>query len=220
MIRVILLIGVVFLFGQAKDPLSVIREKRFYKEGAAARKSLFSAWSGSADERPVVKRSKAFNVIRDEGFKEKEAKMASSVSTLPKADKVVIVRSSQKLYLIKNGKSFKEYSVTLGEGFSASGQRVDNVAKKCIPDTQSRKDGYYKALYLNCTSASGRNRAKKDDRSAIGNIIIHGSSSGVSWLPFFGSDSKVTPGSIVLDNDDMDGLRAAVAPDTPVEIKP
>jgi hypothetical protein len=75
--------AVMFLFLQAGNPspLSVIREKRFYKTGAAAQNTSLVEWlkkptwgKGSSESR-VVRRSAALQVIRDQKYKEKEARM-------------------------------------------------------------------------------------------------------------------------------------------------
>jgi len=85
---------------QAGDPLKVVREKGFYKTGEAAKNTSFVEWlkkpvfgeesagvvqgqesnssSGSffglLNSRPI-KRNAALETIRDEGYKEKEARM-------------------------------------------------------------------------------------------------------------------------------------------------
>jgi hypothetical protein len=97
------------LQAQASDPLKVVREKGFYKTGAAAKNTSFIEWvkkpvfgeesagvvttadgngskkvqsSGSGgstffgllNSRPI-KRNAALEAVRDEGYKEKEARM-------------------------------------------------------------------------------------------------------------------------------------------------
>ena len=92
MIRIVLLVAVSFLFLQAGNPspLSVVREKRFYKTGAAAKNTSFMEWlkkpvfggessDGQAEPRPVKKRSAAFEAIRDQGYKDKEARMRAAM---------------------------------------------------------------------------------------------------------------------------------------------
>ncbi len=99
MIRNVLLLAVTFLFLQADNPspLSVIREKRFYKTGAAAKNKSFMDWlkkpiwgSGSSGDqarpRPIKKRSAAFEVIRDQGYKDKEARMRAEMEAKRSAE--------------------------------------------------------------------------------------------------------------------------------------
>ena len=101
---ILILLPILSLQLQAADPMRVLRDKGFYKTGAAAKNTSFVEWlrkpafgeessqsdsgenadsasgeSGGAlfgllDSRPV-RRNDALELIRDEGYKEKEAKM-------------------------------------------------------------------------------------------------------------------------------------------------
>jgi hypothetical protein len=100
---ILILLPILSLQLQAADPMKVLRDKGFYKTGAAAKNTSFVEWlrkpvfgeessqgdSGNADSasgesggalfgllhsRPV-RRNDALELIRDEGYKEKEAKM-------------------------------------------------------------------------------------------------------------------------------------------------
>jgi len=106
MTRTILLIMIAAMWQlQAADPLRVVRDQGFYKTGAAAKNTeivkwlkkpvlgeesagvvqtdsnagggFLDGWLGSG--RPV-KRNAALETIRDEGYKEKEARMRSAGS--------------------------------------------------------------------------------------------------------------------------------------------
>ena len=98
---ILILLPILSLQLQAADPMKVLRDKGFYKTGAAAKNTSFVEWLrkpvfgeespqsdrgknadskesngalfGLLDSRPVS-RNDALELIRDEGYKEKEAK--------------------------------------------------------------------------------------------------------------------------------------------------
>jgi len=97
---------VTVLYTQAADPLRVVRDQGFYKTGAAAKNTKFVQWlkkpvfgeesagivqtdsnagggflDGWLGSGRPVKRNAALETIRDEGYKEKEARMRSAGST-------------------------------------------------------------------------------------------------------------------------------------------
>jgi hypothetical protein len=116
------------LQAQASDPLKIVREKGFYKTGAAAKNTSFVEWLkkpvfgeesagtvattdgngskkaqssgggstffGLLNSRPL-KRNAALETIRDEGYKEKEARMRAEWEAKQRAARAAEAQKAQ-----------------------------------------------------------------------------------------------------------------------------
>ena len=142
---------------------------------------------------------------------------------MPRADKVLIIKSERKLYLLKKGKAFRDYHIALGK--KPEGPKVQEHDQKTPEgnytlDFKKPDSSYYRALHVNYPSAADRARAKKLGVNPGGAIMIHGQPNWWGWLSPIRQRFDWTAGCIAVSNGDMDEIWEAVKPGTPIEIRP
>jgi len=142
---------------------------------------------------------------------------------LPKAQKVLIVKSKRKLYLIREGKPYREYHIALGK--SPEGPKEREGDRKTPEgnytlDFKKRDSDYYRAIHVSYPNEEDRARAKRMGVSPGGAIMIHGQPNWWGWLSPIRQRFDWTAGCIAVSNGDMDEIWQAVEPGTPIEIRP
>ncbi len=99
-----------------------------------------------------------------------------------KADRVIIYKSQRKLVLLNQYKIVKTYRVSLGgnplgtktrEGDSRTPEGTYRI------DWRNAKSAYHLSLHLSYPNAQDRNQALVRDVSPGGNIMIHGTKTGL-----------------------------------------
>ena len=152
-----------------------------------------------------------------------EGTMVKKRPPLPKAEKVLIVKSERKLYLLNKGKPFREYHIALGkvpEGpKEREGDRKTPEGNYTLDFKKSDSD-YYRAIHIDYPREADRARAKKMGISPGGAIMIHGQPNWWGWLSPIRQRFDWTAGCIAVSNGDMDEIWEAVEPGTPIEIRP
>ena len=155
--------------------------------------------------------------------KEKPMKTMKKPTSLPKAQKVLIVKSERKLYLLRGGKPYREYHIALGkvpEGpKEREGDRKTPEGNYTL-DFKKADSDYYRAIHISYPNAADRARAAKKGVSPGGAIMIHGQPNWWGWLSIVRQRFDWTAGCIAVSNGDMDEIWEAVKPGTPVEIRP
>ena len=144
-------------------------------------------------------------------------------ASIPKAQKVLIVKKERKLYLLRNGKPYREYHIALGK--QPVGPKVKEHDQRTPEgrytlDFKKSDSSYYRAIHVNYPSAADRARAKKLGVSPGGAIMIHGQPNWWGWLSPIRQRFDWTAGCIAVSNGDMDEIWEAVKPGTPIEIRP
>jgi len=142
---------------------------------------------------------------------------------LPKAQKVLVVKSERKLYLIRNGKPYREYHIALGkkpEGPKQQEHDQKTPEGNYTLDFKKADSSYYRAIHVNYPSEADRSRAKKMGVSPGGAIMIHGQPNWWGWLSPIRQRFDWTAGCIAVSNGDIDEIWEAVTPGTPIEIRP
>jgi len=173
---------------------------------------LFSPLYSGAERAPLV-------VFAD---KHQEPKVKRKKS-LPKAEKVLIVKSERKLYLLRKGKAFREFHVALGRNPEGpkrrEGDRKTPEGNYTL-DFKKKNSDYYRAIHISYPGPSDRAKAKGEGVSPGGAIMIHGQPNWWGWFAFIRQRFDWTAGCIAVSNGDMDDIWDAVDPGTPVEIRP
>jgi murein L,D-transpeptidase YafK len=142
---------------------------------------------------------------------------------LPKAQKVLVVKSERKLYLIRDGKPYREYHVALGGNPEGPKEREGDQKTpegNYTLDFKKRNSSYYRAIHVSYPSEADRARAREMGVSPGGAIMIHGQPNWWGWLAPIRQRFDWTAGCIAVNNGEIDEIWEAVEPGTPIEIRP
>lgn len=148
-----------------------------------------------------------------------------SISALgtEKADKVLVVKSESKLYLIRNGKVISAFKAAFGA--NPKGHKLKEGDEKTpegqyILDYKKSDSAFYKAIHISYPNQEDKKRAKKDGVNPGGLIMIHGQKNGFGWFAWITQNFNWTDGCIAVSNSAMDDIWEAVSIGTPIEIRP
>jgi len=140
-----------------------------------------------------------------------------------KADKILVIKSERRLFLINNGETFATYSVTFG-GDPNGHKQLQGDQKtpegKYVLDYKNASSDYYKSIHISYPNKKDRENAKRLGVSPGGDIMIHGQLNGWEWAAPIVQLFSWTDGCIALSNKDMDQLWLTIDPGTPIEIRP
>lgn len=131
-------------------------------------------------------------------------------------DKVLVIKSERKMYLQKNGKTVRSYSIALGPNPVGQKEREGDGRTPegtYLIDWQKYKNPNYHSFHLNYPNEKDLARAKTKGLNAGSNIMIHGTTPGVK------KKKDWTNGCIALNNKDMSEFHQIVFLQTPVEIR-
>jgi murein L,D-transpeptidase YafK len=136
------------------------------------------------------------------------------------ADRVLVIKSQRKLYLLENGKVLKSYHVSLG-GHPA-GTKVREGDERTpegtyVLDWHNPHSDYYRSIHISYPSAKDVARANRLGVPPGGDLFIHGQPND-----YAGSEQKHgdwTAGCIAVSNTEMDEIWRSVADGTPIVIK-
>lgn len=140
-----------------------------------------------------------------------------------KADRVVVVKSERKLYLVRDGQIMRSYRIALGRQprgtkiYEGDGRTPEGSYRVAAFNPNSR---FHRALRVSYPNEHDRARARALGTAAGGDIMIHG-------LPpervSFGSDHYLfnwTEGCIAVTNEEIEEIWQRVEVGTPIEIRP
>jgi murein L,D-transpeptidase YafK len=140
-----------------------------------------------------------------------------------KADFVLVVKSESTLYLKREGKTLKKFSVVFGaDPMGPKQKRGDKrTPEGCyMLDYKKADSAFYKAIHISYPNALDRRRAEAAGVDPGGLIMIHGQKNGFAWLQHLTQQFNWTNGCIAASNQAMDEIWQAVDVGTPIEIKP
>ena len=141
----------------------------------------------------------------------------------PMADLVLVEKHAKKMYLIKNGKPFREYKVAFGANPKGHKQQEGDERTpegKYILDYKKSDSAFYKAIHISYPNEQDKKRAKEKGVNPGGLIMIHGQKNGYGWLGFITQSFNWTDGCIAVKNIEMDEIWISVNVGTPIIIKP
>lgn len=144
-------------------------------------------------------------------------------SPLLKADRVLVKKSQRKLYLLRDDKVFREFSVALGD--SPQGHKQQEGDEKTPEgdytlDWRNPNSVAYKSLHVSYPNSEDRARARKQGVSPGGNIMVHGILNGYEEYGSLMQKFDWTDGCIALLNHDMEEIWQSVRNGTPIRIEP
>src|SRR5271169_3259206 len=102
---------------------------------------------------------------------------ADTPSPVQKVDRIVIVKSTREMTLMRNGKPAKIYKVALGtEPIGAKQRQGDHKTPEgnYVVDSKIEKSEFHHALHISYPNAADRERARKMGVSPGGDVEIHG----------------------------------------------
>jgi murein L,D-transpeptidase YafK len=140
-----------------------------------------------------------------------------------KADMVRVVKSKNRLYLLKDEQVFASYRVKFGG--DAKGHKQQQGDQKTPEGLyfltyKNSNSSFYRSIHVSYPNAEDKENARKLGVDPGGDIMIHGQANGWEWATFFAQMVNWTDGCIALTNKDMDSVWAAIDPGTPIEILP
>ncbi|MBT9145953.1 MAG: hypothetical protein DDT42_01831 [candidate division WS2 bacterium] len=144
-------------------------------------------------------------------------------ATLPKADKVIVIKSKRVLILLKDSEILKIYRIALGK--NPAGHKNQEGDQK-TPEgnyfitSRNQQSKYYLALNISYPNEFDIQNAKKLGVSPGNNIAIHGLPKDLEDLGKFHRRMDWTDGCIAVTNKEMEEIWQLVADGTPIEIKP
>ncbi len=140
-----------------------------------------------------------------------------------KADKVLVVKSERKLFLIKDSEILKSYTVSLGSQPHGPKRQIGD---KKTPeglytlDRRNPKSKYYKSIRISYPNEQDRQQAAQRGVEPGGEIALHGlptKSKNEAWDYI---ERDWTDGCIAVTNDEMQEIWDLVEDHTPIEIIP
>ncbi len=160
-----------------------------------------------------------------EAIKKEKVQIEKKVSKDNSIDSVLVVKSESRIYLLSNGKSIKDYRISLGK--SPQGHKIQEGDQKTPEgnytlDYKKKNSTFHRAIHVSYPNTKDRNHAKKLGVSPGGLIMIHGQTAGeLDWfstwaIRFF----DWTDGCIAVTNDEIDEIYSLVKIGTPIEIRP
>jgi murein L,D-transpeptidase YafK len=140
-----------------------------------------------------------------------------------KADRVLVIKSERRLYLMKNNKAFASFPISLGsEPVGHKERQGDGRTPEglYVLDYKNANSKFYKSIHISYPNSKDRTKARKLGVNPGGDIMIHGQPNGWGWASPVIQLFHWTDGCIGLSDKDMDEVWTAVAPGTPIEIRP
>jgi murein L,D-transpeptidase YafK len=146
-----------------------------------------------------------------------------SAAEAAKADKIVVVKHEQRLYLMRDGEVLKSYRVALGRHprgtklYEGDGRTPEG---RYVLDARNPDSRFYRAFHVSYPNAADRERARELHQTAGGLIMIHGLP---LERPNWGADHWMynwTTGCIAVTDREMDEIWDSVDVGTPIEIRP
>ena len=140
-----------------------------------------------------------------------------------KADKVLVVKSESKLYLLKNEKTIGEFKAAFGANPKGHKQQEGDERTpegEYILDYKKSDSAFYKAIHISYPNEKDKKRAKEAGVNPGGLIMIHGQKNGLGWFSWLTQNFNWTDGCVAVSNSDMDKVWESVNVGTPIEIKP
>jgi len=146
----------------------------------------------------------------------------SSAAVAETADSVLVDKSDEKLYLLKDAAVIAEYSVSFGanpEGHKQQEGDERTPEGNYVLDYKNADSGFYKAIHISYPNDADKQSADARGVDPGGAIMIHGQRNWLGWLSFITQRFNWTDGCIAVTNSQMDEIWDSVPANTPIEIR-
>lgn len=141
----------------------------------------------------------------------------------PKIDKILVLKSERKMFLISNGENIKEYKIALG--FEPIGHKVKQGDGKTPEGNytiswRNPQSSYTLSLGVSYPNAKDKEVAKKLGVSPGGDIMIHGLPNKMKYIGKAHTLNDWTFGCIAVTSEEIKEIWDIVPNGTKIEIKP
>lgn len=141
----------------------------------------------------------------------------------PKADVVLVEKSTNKMYLFQNGEVIREYDVAFGlnpVGHKRQEGDMRTPEGRYLIDYKNYNSKFYKSLNISYPNEQDLARAVARGVSAGDDIVIHGMPNEIGNYLGQIKPRNWTQGCIAVRNHEMDELFNLIEVDTVIEIRP
>jgi murein L,D-transpeptidase YafK len=143
--------------------------------------------------------------------------------SLPKADRVVVLKSERRLVLMRGDFVLKVFPIALGR-YPKGHKQYQGDAKtpegEYLLDFKLKNSQFYRAIRVNYPNARDRAKAQALGKDPGGKIMIHGLPNSMSAERVGHPYIDWTQGCIAVNNKQMDEIWQMVDAGTPIEIHP
>ena len=142
---------------------------------------------------------------------------------LQAADKVLVVKSEHRLYLLRGGQPFKSYRVVFGLNPAGHKEREGDYRTpegSYLLDGRNAQSDYFLSLHVSYPNEQDMAHARRNRWKPGGSIMIHGLPNLPRKSAEFYHSADWTDGCIALNNDDMLEVWLLTHTNTPIEIRP
>jgi murein L,D-transpeptidase YafK len=141
---------------------------------------------------------------------------------LPKADRIIVLKSERKLFLLKDTSIIKTYNISLGKN-PVGVKQMEGDSKtpegKYIIDWRNKGSKYHLSLHISYPNKVDSLEALERGFDPGGNIMIHGRPNYIGWLPFIFDKRDWTDGCIAVTNVEIEEIWNSVVNNTEIFIK-
>ena len=140
-----------------------------------------------------------------------------------KADSVLVIKSDRKMYLIKNGRVIRAYTISLGlNPVGHKQQQGDQRTPEGIYILQHRnpQSKYYKSILMSYPNEQDRRQAEARGVDPGGYLAIHGLPARTKEEEWDYIERDWTDGCIAVTNNEMEEIWYLVDDGTLIEILP
>jgi murein L,D-transpeptidase YafK len=142
---------------------------------------------------------------------------------LQAADKVVVVKSERRLYVLRAGQSIRSYRVALGLNPTGPKEHEGDFRTpegSYVLDLKNAASDFFLSIRLSYPNPRDLARAQRNRHKPGGAIMIHGLPNYLKHPLDYYRNNDWTDGCIALSNDDMLELWLLTRVNTPIEIRP
>jgi murein L,D-transpeptidase YafK len=140
---------------------------------------------------------------------------------LPVAESVLIDKSERKMWLITEGRKYREYDISLGDSPMGHKEREGDEKTpegKYVIDYRNPDSRYHLSLHINYPLKQDEEKARKKGISPGGNIFIHGLPNGSGYMAREYKGVDWTDGCIAVNNQEIEEIWQLVKDGTTIEI--
>jgi len=141
----------------------------------------------------------------------------------PVADKVIIDKGDRKLYLIKEGETFRTFDIALGirpVGDKEHEGDFKTPEGRYQLDTRNPNSEYFLSIHVSYPDGQDIREARSKGLDPGGAIMIHGQPNSPTRSEGYYRTQDWTNGCIAVSNSDMIDIWLMTNNDTPIEIRP
>jgi murein L,D-transpeptidase YafK len=139
------------------------------------------------------------------------------------ADRVLVVKSERRLYLVRDNKIWRSYRIALGRSpighkvFEGDGRTPEGLY---VLDRKNAGSRFYRSIHISYPSSLDISEARDYGGRPGGLVMIHGQTSNGPNGYYDYRRGDWTEGCIAVSNAEMDEIWTAIEEGTPIEILP